>query len=77
MSAHTPQRRLAAEGITYSGLLASIRTWQAKGLLVDAEMPIADFDAEFGYPYPSVFGRAFRHETGLLALAFRCSQGLD
>lgn len=77
MSARTLQRRLAEVGVTYSGLVSSIRTRQAKELIADAEMPIADIAAQLGYTDSSNFGRAFRRQTGVSPLAFRCSRGLD
>ena len=77
MSSRTLQRRLAELGITYSGLVSSARSRQAMELLTNTEMPIVDIAAELGYTDASNFGRAFRRQTGVSPLVFRCSRALD
>ena len=77
MSSRTLQRRLAEVGVTYSGLVSSTRTRQAMELLTNTEMPIADIAAELGYLDPSNFSRAFRRQTEVSPLVFRCSRALD
>jgi len=71
MSKRTLQRKLKAEGQSYSTLLASIRFDLAKEFLSTSSMPITDVAYQLGYSSPSTFARAFKQQFGEAPLAYR------
>lgn len=64
----------AAYGVTYVEYLAHHRVEQAKRLLINPAMSIADVAAAVGFTDPSYFTRVFRRLTGLAPSAYRSCQ---
>ncbi len=64
----------AAFGVTYVEYVARYRVVQAKRLLNNPSMSIADAAAAVGFTDPSYFTRVFRRVTGLSPSAYRGSQ---
>ncbi len=64
MAASTLQRRLYAEGTTYSLMKVEARRALAIRLLTSTELSIQDIASRAGYRDISAFYRAFRHWTG-------------
>ena len=64
LSARTLQRRLAAAGQSYSGLVEATRLEVALTLLRQESMPIAKIATSLGYEDAAHFTRAFRRWTG-------------
>jgi AraC-like DNA-binding protein len=71
MSVRTLQRRLEAEGLTYSSLVKKTRFNQAVRWLQDPSVQLVDIAAELGYSAPSHFSRAFKGWTSLSPTEFR------
>lgn len=71
MSVRTLQRRLAEEGLSYSGLVEEARRDVALAALCTAGDRIGDIAAQVGYAKHSSFSRAFRRWTGQAPLARR------
>jgi len=70
-SVRTLQRRLGAQGITYSQLLDDLRHDLAIFLLRDPGRQAAEVSNELGYRDPAIFTRAFRRWTGTTPGRFR------
>ena len=66
---------LAAEGTTYSDLLADVRCEIACQLLVETRLPAGDVAATLHYSSPGAFSRAFKEWTGMLPRALRATSG--
>jgi AraC family transcriptional regulator len=62
-------RRLTGESA--HSYLAMIRVDQARRLLANSDLSIADVGRRVGYPAPSHFSRVFRAATGMSPSAFR------
>lgn len=75
MSARTLQRRIAAEGETFQGLVDAVRADLARGLLADSRYPLAEIAFLTGFSEQSAFTRAFRRWTGKTPAAFRTDRG--
>jgi AraC-like DNA-binding protein len=75
MSRRSLQRKLAAQGLTYSHLLTEARMTQAGRWLETSDMPIAEIAFALGYTDASNFTRAFRWQTGVSPQAFREKAG--
>ena len=67
--------RLAAEGTTYSDLLADVRCEIARQLLVETRLPVGDVAATLHYSSPGAFSRAFKEWTGTTPRALRATAG--
>jgi AraC-like DNA-binding protein len=67
--------RLAAEGTTYSDLLADVRCEIASQLLVETRLPAGDVAATLHYSSPGAFSRAFKEWTGTTPRALRATAG--
>jgi AraC-like DNA-binding protein len=64
-SERTLQRKLAAEGLTFDGLLDDLRRDLALRYLADPKIAIAEIAYLLGYSEPSPFHRAFKRWTGM------------
>ena len=71
LSIRSLQRKLAAAGLTYSGLLEQIRFNNAIKLLTVSENKIIDVAFSSGYTDPAHFTRAFRRISGCTPREFR------
>ena len=72
MSSRTLHRRLAAEGLSYRGIIDSVRQEIAlRCLLRDHELPIREVGYLLGFTTGPAFYRAFRRWTGITASTFR------
>ncbi len=60
MSKRTLQRRLNAEGQSYSALLHSLRIALAKQYLTSKNISVTEITYQLGYSSPSTFARAFK-----------------
>jgi AraC-like DNA-binding protein len=67
----TLNRRLSADGTTFSALQADVRYEVARQLLRDTRMSIADIAFALGYAESAPFDRAFRRWSGITATAWR------
>jgi AraC-like DNA-binding protein len=74
-SSRTLQRRLAARGTTFSGVLAQARLHLAQKLLDDPSFKVIDVAYDVGYSDPSHFTKAFRRWTGMSPRAYRADLG--
>jgi len=70
-SVRTLQRRLGAQGITYSQLLEDLRHDLAIYLLRDPGRQAAEVSHELGYRDPAIFTRSFRRWTGQTPSQYR------
>jgi AraC-like DNA-binding protein len=73
MSARTLQRRLAAEGTTFSGVVDDTREALARELLADRSLPLAEIAYRVGFADLATFSRAFKRWTGKPPGLFRRS----
>jgi AraC-like DNA-binding protein len=64
MSQRTLARRLAAEGLTFTGVLETLRGQLAGKYLSDPELPISEIAWLLGYREVSAFTHAFKRWTG-------------
>ena len=64
MSRRTLARRLAAEGLSFAGVLAELRIDLAKRHLRDGHLPISEIAWLLGYREVSAFTHAFKRWTG-------------
>jgi AraC-like DNA-binding protein len=64
MSHRTLARRLAAEGLTFSGIQTELKTDLAKRYLRDGDLPISQIAWLLGYREVSAFTHAFKRWTG-------------
>ena len=60
----TLQRRLAGAGTNYSELTDDVRLEEARRLLANDKLTIAEIASALGYSYPAHFTRAFVRWTG-------------
>jgi AraC-like DNA-binding protein len=67
----TLQRRLAAEGATFSDLLDDVREGMAKRLLIESDMSVERIAGLLDYASNPPFTVAFRRWTGTTPLAYR------
>ncbi len=74
VSVRSLQRRLAAEGLTYSQLLDQARFQAARGLLGDAGNRITDIAMDLGYTDSAHFTRAFKRWAGVTPREYRSCQ---
>jgi AraC-like DNA-binding protein len=65
MSRRTLARRLAAEGLTFAGVLYALRRDLAKRHLADRDLSISKVAWLVGYSDVSAFSNAFRRRTGM------------
>lgn len=73
MGERTLHRRLAAEGVSFLGLLEQARRHLAEGLLVQSDHSIAEIAFLTGYSEQSAFSRAFKRWVDQTPAAFRDS----
>lgn len=71
VSVRTLQRRIAAEGKTYSEIVDHWRFTTGIGLLSDSGMTIKEIAARLGYANTANFDRAFTRWTGLAPSRYR------
>lgn len=71
ISARTLRRRMEAEGMRYSTLLAAARRKDAIRLLDDAALSVADVALKLGYFDTANFTRAFKKFTGMTPTEYR------
>lgn len=64
ISQRTLARRLAAEGVTFAGILDSLRRDLAARYLREADLPISEIAWLLGYRESSAFNHAFKRWTG-------------
>jgi AraC-like DNA-binding protein len=64
MSRRTFARRLSAEGLTFSGVLGSLRSDLAKRYFADEDISISEIAWLLGYQEVSAFTHAFKRWTG-------------
>ena len=74
MSLRTLQRRLAGEGLSYTGLVSASRSRLARSWLAETDMPISEIATLLGYDEPTNFARAFRRQTGISPSGYRRTQ---
>ena len=67
----TLQRRLEADGTSYSEVVDDVRRRRALRLVTETTMPLARIAGELGYREPATFTRAFRRWTGQAPSAYR------
>ena len=72
-SRRTLARALSAEGVTFSGVLETLRQALAKRYLRERNLPISEIAWLLGYNEISSFTHAFARWTGLTPTAFRNS----
>lgn len=65
MSARTLQRRLEAEGASFSALLDAVREQVARELLADRALGLAEIAGRIGFADLATFSRAFKRWTGV------------
>ncbi|MCP3379654.1 AraC family transcriptional regulator [Bradyrhizobium sp. CCGUVB4N] len=71
MSHRTLARRLALEGVTFSGILDEMKIDLAKSYLKDNELPISQTAWLLGYGEVSAFTHAFKRWTGMTPRQWR------
>lgn len=71
LTARTLQRRMAIEGLSYSGLVDQVRFDLTLQLFGDSNVTLSDIAKELGYAANSHFTRAFRRWTGVAPRDFR------
>jgi AraC-like DNA-binding protein len=71
ISVRSFQRKLSNVGLTYSGLLDTVRFENAVRLLRDTDSKIIDVAFSSGYTDPAHFTRAFRRISGVTPREFR------
>ena len=64
-------RQLAAEGTSYSELLARVQSERAKNLLRNRALSVSEIGYRLGYAEPAAFSRAFTRWTGQSPLKWR------
>ena len=75
MSRRSLNRWLAVRGVTFAGLLRSVRFATARQLLLDSETPLSEIATAIGYGEPSVFSRTFRAWSGVSPREWRRQHG--
>jgi len=73
MSHRTLVRRLALEGLTFSGILDEMKIDLAKSYLQDDELPISQTAWLLGYGEVSAFTHAFKRWTGMTPRQWRAT----
>lgn len=73
MSHRTLARRLAAEGLTFTGILDELKIDLAKGYLKKDELPISQTAWLLGYGEVSAFTHAFKRWTGMTPRQWRAA----
>jgi AraC-like DNA-binding protein len=63
-ASETLARRLASEGVTFSGVLESLRSDLAERYLVDRDLSISEIAWLLGYGEVSAFTHAFKRWSG-------------
>ena len=76
MSRRTLGRRLASEGLTFSGIQKDLKADLAKRYLRDGDLPITQIAWLLGYREVSAFTHAFRRWTGTAPRQLRAQGGL-
>lgn len=71
MSPRTLQHRLSREGRTFRELLDEVREAEARRLLSNPEIGVAEVASALAYSEPSAFHRAFRRWTGMSPESYR------
>ncbi len=71
MSERNLTRQLAAEGTSYSKLLARVQSERAQNFLRNRELTVSEIGYRLGYAEPAAFTRAFTHWTGQSPLKWR------
>jgi AraC-like DNA-binding protein len=71
MSRRTLARRLAAEGLTFAGVLDAFRHDLAKRHLADRDISISNVAWLLGYSDVSAFSSAFKRRTGMSPATIR------
>lgn len=71
LSVRTLQRRLASEGVAFSGLVQTARKELAIELMNDDTLSVNQIAAQLGYSRISNFSRAFQRWTGKSPTEFR------
>lgn len=71
MTRRTLQRRLAAQGLTFSELLDTTRADAAMRMLAEGAAPLCDVASRLGYANASALTRAMRRWTGKTPRAFQ------
>ncbi|KGJ04473.1 AraC-type DNA-binding protein [Paracoccus halophilus] len=71
LSPATLRRRLRAEGQSLSAIRDEIRQAQARIMLAEGRLKVAEIAARLGYAEPSAFHRAFLKWTGTSPAAYR------
>lgn len=64
ISSRTVKRRLASEGTNFSRIVEDVKVSDAKRLLTETEIPIAEIGQALGYSHMPSFSRAFKRSTG-------------
>lgn len=64
-------RQLAAEGTSYSELLARVQSERARNLLRNRALSVSEIGYRLGYAEPAAFSRAFTRWTGQSPLKWR------
>jgi AraC-like DNA-binding protein len=75
VSQRTLARKLASEGLTFAGVLQSLRADLAKRHLMDETLPISKIAWLLGYQDVSAFTHAFKRWTGSTPRAARGGSG--
>lgn len=75
MSPATLRRRLREEGRSFSAIRAEAQLVQARRLLLESGLSVAEIAAELAYSEPSAFHRAFLKQTGVTPGAYRRWKG--
>ena len=70
MSTRTLQRRLAEQGLSYSGLVDEVRFLQARELIL-YHKKLMDVAIQLGYSDAGSFTRAFERWTGMTPMQYR------
>jgi AraC-like DNA-binding protein len=75
MSGRTLKRRLAAQGVSFSGLLEQERCQRAQLLLRSSPLSLLEITERLGYSTLPNFARAFRRWTGQTPAGYRRASG--
>jgi AraC-like DNA-binding protein len=71
MSARTLQRRLEADGTSFTAVVDATREVLARELLADPRLPLAEIGYRLGFADAAAFSRAFKRWTGTPPGRFR------